>query len=387
MRILHVLEATLGGTARHIIDLCQGLLDRGHEVHLLYSARRASQAFLEELAGLRSAAGFHAAEIPMRREISWEDWRHGRAIRAYVCSRGPFDVIHAHSTKAGFLTRLAVGDRGVVRIYTPHGWMTQDPRMPAWKRLAVSALEASLARRSDAIIAVSEKERRCGLRTGIPAHKLAVVPNGLRPQPLPDRQTARRELGVAPDTVMIASIGLLVPNKEPLRLLEAFAQLRRSARANVALYIAGWGPLEAELRARLHQLGLGGAVRLLGPAPGHRLLAAADVLAHASRYEGFGYVFLEALAAGVPVVTTDVGGAREAVIPGLTGFLCDPWDPAAFAGRLRQLAEDPGLRAHMGAAARRHFAHFRLDRMIEATLQVYGQLAATPQTAFVPRTL
>jgi glycosyltransferase involved in cell wall biosynthesis len=139
------------------------------------------------------------------------------------------------------------------------------------------------------------------------------------------------------------------------------------------LDLVGTGPDEETVRRRADQLGLSGRIRFLGMREDvPELVAASQVYLLISHWEGFPRSILEALRAGLPVVATDVGGVREAVLDGVTGFLAPENDDALLATRLRTLLSEPALRARMGAASRSHYeAHFTFDRLVEEALAVY----------------
>jgi len=315
----------------------------------------------------------------MRREPGLHDLPAYWKIARYVRQQEPFDIFHAHSTKAGFLLRL-VPRNGAKVVYTPHGLMTLNPKLRGFRRAAICLLESLLARVSNAVIAVSLTERRCAIATGIPAKSLIVIPNGLNPAHIPaieQRDAVRANLKLASDAVCIATVGLLVPNKEHSRLLDAFALVASRSTKPVTLLVIGWGLLEMELRARAAALGISNSVRFLGQVRAIEYLPAVDILAHPSRYEGFAYVFLEALSAGIPVVTTRVGGADELVEPGLTGHICDPWNAEQFASDLLHFVENAQVRKSAAPAARARAAQSSSVAMVAATAGVYRSLRQT----------
>jgi len=377
MRILLVLEATLGGTGRYILDLAGGLLDRGHEVHLVYSGLRADYGFHSGLEVLESEPAFHSRSMPMTREVSFSDIACLRRLSSYVRVHGPFDMIHAHSTKAGFLARLVPNRGGARMLYSPHGLMTLNPHLSGLRRSAVAALEATLAHFCDSVVTVSLSEFRCAVKTGIRPEKLIGIPNGLNSAHAPRaerRDLIRTALGLTGDTICIGSVGLLVPNKEPGRLLDAFARLKQQTARPTKLAIVGSGSLEHHLRRQAAQLGLTREILFLGQVNGPDFIPAFDILAHASRYEAFGYVLLEALLAGIPVVTTRVGAAEELITSGVNGYICDPWSVETFASALGLLAENKALRRSMASAARDRAAWFSADRMVDGTVDLYNRI-------------
>ena len=379
MKILLILEATLGGTSRHILDLASGLLERGTEVHLIYSTRRADQGFRGGLLALaNSFEHFRCKELPMTRAVTLSDFACYLNLTRYIGEEGPFDIIHAHSTKAGFLARLLVNTQSARMIYTSHGLMTMNPELTGFRRRAVCTLESALARRTDTVIAVSEDERRCAVATGIVPTKLIVIANGIQfvsaSVQSKQRKAIRSSIGLDSDAVLIGCVGRFARQKRPDRMLEAYALLRQRTPRTSRLLMVGWGALEEHLRRQVARLNLEDHVLFLGQADAANYMPAFDVLAHTARFEAFAYVFVEALAAGVPVVTTRVGAADELISDGITGYVCDPWNPEIFADYLQLLVDDPERRRAMSGAARQRAAHYSVDRMVDSTVELYRQV-------------
>jgi glycosyltransferase involved in cell wall biosynthesis len=374
MKILLVVEAALGGSGRHVLDLAEGLLAHGNEVHLVYSPLRADRAFTAGAAELRaSTPGFHTHSIPIKRELGFSDVRCFLSLSLYVHRNGPFEIIHAHSTKAGFLARLLINRGGARVIYTPHGLMTLDPALRGLRRRAVCFLESTLSWLCSSVIAVSAGERRCALATGIPAKKLITIPNGVDAPPV-NREALRAEFGILPETICIGWVGRLTEYKAPGRILEAFALMKQCTATPVRLFLTGWGPLEDLVRKQADQLNIADHVTFAGEVDGPSHIAAMDVLAHTSTFEAFAYVFLEAISSGVPVVTTRVGGADDLVEEGVTGYICDPWNPDVFANLLQRTVEDRELRSSMAAPARLRAARFTVNAMVNSTVEVYHRV-------------
>jgi len=390
MKVLLIIEAALGGSGRHVLDLAEGLMAKGETVHLVYSPLRADYRFTTGLASLRRARSeFRFHPIPITRELDISDFRSYLQLTGYVRRHGPFDIIHSHSTKAGFLARLLLRRRGTRSVYTPHALMTLDPALTGVRRRAVCLLESTLARLSDAVVAVSANEHRCAVETGIEADKLVVIPNGLdqvHDTPRTQRcQEIRNSLGFSPNTICIGWICRLVAYKEPGRVLESFAILKQHTAHPVRLVMIGWGPLEAAVRRRATELRISKDVLFLGQVDGAAHAPAFDILAHSSRFEAFGYVFLEALSSGVPIVTTRVGGADELISDGVTGYICDPWDAEAFAGYLQRLVENPRLRSTMALAARERAAQFGVARMVDSIQELYRRVCNVPTSTQIDR--
>jgi glycosyltransferase involved in cell wall biosynthesis len=383
VKILLVLEAALGGAGRHVLDLAEGLLARGHEVHLVWSTLRADRSFLSRLENLNAATPrLHSHPLAIDRAVGVSDISSYLALSRYVYQYGPFDVIHAHSTKAGFLARLLLNRRNAATIYTPHGLMTLDPNLTGFRRRAVCTLESTLARWSDAVIAVSSNEFRCATETGIDPTKVAVIPNGIGAVDTTfytrQRTQIRASLGLSPDTLCIGFVGRFFWYKKPARLIEAFALLKQRTTNPSCLVMAGRGPLDTELHRQAVDLGVEKDVLFLGEVDGPSYVPALDVLVNSSLFEGMSYAFLEALSSGVPIVTTRVGGTDELISNGVTGYVCDPWEPSAFAECLKLLVDDPPRRSVMSAAARERAAEYSVRNMVDSVAGLYRQLSAQP---------
>ena len=275
------------------------------------------------------------------------------------------DLVHANSSKAGVLGRVAaVLMRVPVRVFTVHGW--------AFK--AYTGLAALLYRWADramspltsATICVSETERAAGLaaRTCRDAGTV-VIPNAV-------------DVGATPraalegDPPRIVTVGRLAAPKDALTLVRALAAL---GPLPFRALLVGDGPDRTAVEAEIRSLGLGDRVEPAGSrADVPALLAGADVFVLSSRSEGAPFSILEAMAAGLPVVATDVGGVRELVADGETGLLVPAEDPARLAEALRSLLADPALRRRLGAAGHaRARERFDLRALRDAHLELYAR--------------
>jgi len=287
------------------------------------------------------------------------------------------DVVHVSSSKAGILGRLAAWALRVpVRVFTVHGWAFAAAEGRAslvyrWADRLVSPL-------TSATICVSELERASGLAARTcDAGRTVVIPNAVdvRGALRASRQRSRP---------LLLAVGRLRPPKDFATLVRALALLPADA---FELAIVGDGPQREELAALIAQLGLEDRVRLEGERRDvPTLLAEADAFVLSSRSEGLPVSVLEAMAAGLPVVATAVGGVGEAVVDGETGLLVRPADPEALAAALATIVADPALRRRLGAAGRaRAEARFDLEGWRSAHVALYlRELERAGRVGLVP---
>ncbi|GAW40328.1 Putative glycosyltransferase EpsF [Brevundimonas sp. SH203] len=335
MRILQVIEPSGGGSGRQVVDLTQALIDAGHQVALAYSPLRAEPRFEAEVAALPLTA---LERLPLRRAVGPWDIPALRALNRLIARRGPFEILHGHSAKAGALIRLARAP-GAAKIYTPHALPMMDAG--GLSRVAAGVAECVLAHATtDAVIAVSTEEAAVARRWGLPRDRLHVAPNGLAAPPQPDRAAARRLMGVSDDTVVVGFVGRLCRQKDPLRFARAVRMARRAAPRLVGVMIG-----QGDLAAATANEG-GDAVRLLGAADARGLMAGFDLFALTSRYEADAYALIEAAALGLPIVATEVGGTSRLIASGARIDRLPTDAPAEDIAQsiLSALSRPPGLR-------------------------------------------
>jgi glycosyltransferase involved in cell wall biosynthesis len=373
LKVLQVVEASFAGVGRHVVDLCAALLARGHEVHLLYSPVRMERRFA---IGIDALVGLRTQRLRLVRAPAPSDLTAALALRRYLYAHGPFDVVHGHSSKGGAVARLAAAGLPVARVYTPHALRTLDPGLSHGERFLYEAVEKLLGRHlTDAVVAVAEEDAREAARLGLQAARIHVVPNGLTLPALPARTTVRARLGLAEQDVCLMWVGRLIAQKDPHRFIRVFTALAGQVPEARAIMI-GTGPLQAEVEASVHALGLAARFQLLRDEEAVLSMPAADIFVSTSRYEGLPYVLLEAQSVGLPVVGFATGGFSTVIEPGATGFILDQADEAGLAMALRRLIGDAELRRAMGGAAARRAQRFRLADMVDQIEALYRRLAA-----------
>jgi glycosyltransferase involved in cell wall biosynthesis len=366
---LKIIELTnVDFSLRHfLLPLMRGIRARGHEVVGVC----ADGPLLAQV----RAEGFRVVGLPLARRVS--PLAHARAFLALVRlfrAERP-DLVHAHMPISGFLARLAARCAGVPRIaYTCHGFWFNNPG-PWPRRAAGFVMEWLAGRLTDIYLTVSQEEAADARRLHISA-RATPVGNGrdpavFRPDPA-TRARIRAALAVPDDRVVVIAVSRLVRHKGYPELAAAMRDLPQAELWVVGERLASDRGLD--MLAVLREAGLGARLRLLGyredvPA----LLAAADIFALPSHFEGLPMSVIEAMLTGLPVVATDISGPREQVVDGKTGLLVPPHQVPPLAVALTRLSSDPALRAAMGAAGReRACALYDEAQVVARTLDLLG---------------
>jgi glycosyltransferase involved in cell wall biosynthesis len=272
------------------------------------------------------------------------------------------DVIHVHLLHAMFAVASLRLTRDAVSVLTHH----HSRYLLQHRRPAAALIERVAARRFDCVVAPSESVRRF-LVDKYGLARVASIPNGWSGSPRSDVPQDD------PPTIVCAAH--FRPVKGHRALLDAFAHVRAGV-PDARLVLLGDGPMRPELVEHTRRLGIADAVELRGTVDVWPWLARAHVFALASEYEGSPVAVMEAMAAGLPVVGTDVPGIRDVVRHGVTGYLASPDDAAGFARHLVEVLSDPALRERMAAAARREAEGLTLEKTTQRYFELYERLMA-----------
>jgi glycosyltransferase involved in cell wall biosynthesis len=381
LAVLHVItRLERGGSSDCTLWQAIGAARRGHHVTLACGPSSAEAPLLERA---RRQPGIDFVTLPTlgRPVRPAADLRACLDILALL-RRRRYDVIHLHTSKAGALGRLAAACLGQRRrvVHQPHGHLFYGyyGRLGDALVLFAERLLAPLAARQLTLTARGAREhlaRGVGRET-----QFRVIPSGVEMRPLRDaargRDAARRRLGYAQGDLVVMSLARLEPIKGAPLTLRAFARAA-AGRPALRLHLAGDGPLLESLRAEAAALGIGARVRLDGRwGSPHDLLPAADLFVLAPRNEGMGRAVVEALALGVPVIATSVGGLPEVLEEGASGVLVPPDDEEALAAALTGLADDAALRHELGRRGSARAVEYGAGRMVHRILNLYREIAA-----------
>jgi glycosyltransferase involved in cell wall biosynthesis len=370
VQVVYVSSLSMGGPVAHLRTLAPAIARAGAEVHVVCGSDDVARVFRE--------TGIRASVAPLRHKTDLPG-----AIRVRRLLAGA-DIVHTHDRRAGLLVRPAARLGGAHAVHTYHGLPEEiavnlgrdaaNPPIPpgasrarlAWLKHGYLRLEGLLAR-FGAVVVPSEAMAQFLTTHGLPSSRVHVIPHGID---VPPRPAATRETGGGGGPLVLGVAANLAYHKGVDVLIEACALARRPVR----LEVLGDG----EWREKFERLAAERRIDALFA--GHvedtrERLAGFDVFVLPSRAENFPIAALEAMAAGLPVVATRVGGIPELVVDGETGVIVEPDDPAALAAAVDALAASVDRRLTLGAAgARRVAAHFTADRMAARMLALYGSL-------------
>ena len=363
LNILHVFRAPVGGLYRHVLDLAREQIVRGHRVGLIADSNTGGARANETLGELAPSLALGITRIPMRRHIGPGD----AFAMAHIMRRiaqADIDVVHGHGAKGGAYARMALNARRAVRAYTPHGGSLLFGHDTLAGKFYL-ATEKVLMLRGDLFLFESAYSAEVFRRKiGTPRGLVRVVHNGV----------SRKEFEpITPrtDATDLVFMGEFRPVKGIDVLIDAVAQLHRGGRV-VTTTLVGDGPERESLRAQIERLGLADIVQFRPAMPARQAQALGRIMVIPSRAESLPYVVLEAAAAGLPLITTKVGG-----IPEIYGTLTDSLVPADDVGALAQAIartlDQPDATAKLARSLQeRVAASFSVDTMVDGVLDAYG---------------
>lgn len=388
LRILEVVGICGGGLGRHVKRLCDDLVADGDRITVAYAPHTVDRAFKEFVD--RATPVIRFVPLRIRREIApVSDLRAFLELRRLIKQEGPFDVIHGHSAKGGVLARAAARWHGGSALYTPHSLIMTSPEVTPSKALLYTVIERILGRwATSAIIAVSEGERRFILDSKlVPAERVALIENGIDAEDFRCGRRPARAIDAASAPLTFGAAMRFTAAKAPGLLTEAFSQMcRELPHPPVRLLLAGDGELFEEVEAQIANAGLEERVTLLGwQADVRELLCQVDIYVLPSLNEGFSYALLEAMAAELPIVSTNVFGAAETVAMVTGNVAVSAGDCAALAQGMKQLAtlEEPQrLRQSLRRIGKRNHEYVALNftrqRSTHRTRDLYRAQSGRP---------
>lgn len=371
MRIFFfITKSEQGGAQTHVAQLTRWLVEHGHEVAVMSPSGGWLELQTHQVGG-RFLPNEHLGNTANLHRLR-------NASRCFLEAVDAFkpDVVACHSTIAGLIGRLSLRAR-IPTIFTAHGWgFTQGA--PLMRRILLPIFERLAGMYAKKIICVSRNDLELAHKLHRTSdEKLALVYNGVETHEGAEIASAverpRNDTGVR--KINILFVGRLAPPKNPFLLVEAFSRLPHELQERAHITIIGDGSDRTRLEALIESLHLTTRIELTGTLPREqvleRLRSQADIFVLLSRWEGFPYSILEAMAAGVPVIASRVGGIPEALEHG-GGILVD--DLAQLTDALSRLIRDVHIRTSMGLQARHSVeSHFSVESMCEKTFAQYEE--------------
>jgi glycosyltransferase involved in cell wall biosynthesis len=333
LKIMQVLRAPLGGLFRHVNDLTRALSARGHDIGLVVDSLTSDGLTVERLEALKpfTSLGIHA--FPMPRVYGLGDLTTPWRVRQLADRLGA-QVMHGHGAKGGVAARISrLGVRNRVALYTTHGGVL-NYRPGTVESRAYLTVERLLLQVTDAVVFESDFARRTFIeRVGQPPLPSRVIHNGLTIEEF-------EPIAHGSDAADFVFIGEFRGAKGIDILMRALVPVTRPDGRPATLVAAGDGPLMADIKELIQTLGLGERVRLLGVVPARQALALGRCMVVPSLAESLPYVVLEGASAGLPVISTNVGGIAELFGP-LTDRLIAPRDEAALTRAMSEFVNAP----------------------------------------------
>lgn len=374
-KVLHVIRPAAGGMKNHLLTL---IAKANRDLFELTVACPPG-----DIARDVASLGIDVIPIPLRGELSPGTDITSIRILASALKERNITILHAHSSKAGLVGRLAAALAGTpVIIMTAHNSIFYED-WPNWKKNTFAMAERLLAGRTDLILTVSNALRDELLaREGLKSNKVVTVYNGIEPEHFTikgERLAILKSLGLPPLGKVVGTIARLAPQKGIKYFLQAAAILAKRCQAN--FLVVGDGPLRKELEEEAAALGLQRRVVFTGERRDiPNILPVFDVFVLPSLTEGFPLTILEAMAAARPTVATSVGGIPEAIINNYTGILVPPRDPVELARSITILLKDYDKARRYGEAAHKELMQrFTTDKMVQQTELLYRRVLTEKQ--------
>jgi glycosyltransferase involved in cell wall biosynthesis len=353
-----------GGAERFLVELAKRVPRDRFDAKVVCLARKGPWAREAESAGIEV--------LSLDKKTGFDLGIVGRLRRLFRAERP--DIVNTHLWTADVWARLAAILEKVPRI------VVTEQNVDVWKKAHHRLIDRLLFRRTDKVVCVSDQVKAFYRdHLGVPEAKLEVIPNAISvtpPAPPEGSRPLRDEIGASAEDFVLLCAARLHPQKAHVVLFEAARRLLAEGAPPFRVALAGEGSLRPELEQRARALGLGDRVHFLGFRNDVRaLLPQADAFVLPSLYEGLPLSALEAMAAGLPVVVTRVGGNPGIVDDGVNGLMVEPGDPKALAAALGRVLRDRALGRALGEEGRRRVAERHdIERVAARTYSLFDEL-------------
>jgi len=386
IKVIHIItRMDRGGSAQNTLLTCHELSEKyelilAHGLSLESNMTDREKHSVDKRIEKAKERGVRVIPIPslVRRIDPVQDLRTFFSLWKLMVHEKPV-IVHTHTYKAGILGCWAAKIAGVpIIVHTSHGHVFFGHFSPLVSRLFLM-IEKLTAYTIDRMVALSEGERNDYIAFSISKpDKIVKIHSGVEIDRFLEAQVnieeKKKSLGLNPESLVVGTVGWLLPVKGPMYLLKAMVILWRS-HPKIRLVFIGKGELENELKAEAFRIGISDRITFLGwreDIP--EVMQILDIFVLASLNEGMGRVLVEAMSLGKPIVASDVGGIPDLVIHGKNGFLVPPKNPERLAKYIKILIEDKDKREKMGQAGKEMASHFSKEKMVKRIAELYEEL-------------
>ena len=376
MKIVQIITQmdTIGGAQIHVRDLSVGLANSGHKVYLVAGGTKNIHSVVEE----NNVDVIYSQSLIRKLNIR-SDIKAIIEIRKILIEIQP-DLVATHSSKAGIVGRIAGWTLRIPTVFTAHGWSFTDG-VPAQRKRIYKIFEKIIGRISDGVITVSEYDRELAIKHKVlPKNKVHTIHNGVHDLPV------NKKLFFSEEPPTIIMVARFAAPKRQLQLLTALNQLRH---IQWEMSFAGDGPLLQEAEEFVERENLSDRVDFLGNRDDiTELLHKSSIFVLLSDWEGLPLSILEAMRCGLPILASDVGGVKEAIIQSENGYLIPKNDFNELLNKLNfMLTSPPAVRLKMGDRSRKLYEeNFTYEKMYKETLAYYTKIAQTKLEAGIQKT-
>jgi glycosyltransferase involved in cell wall biosynthesis len=372
MRILIIHQPGNAGVARHVLDLVTGLNQSEIDVSVIYSESQIGSYYRKRMESLRTS-GVIFKNIPMRREVGFNDLLCFIKIVIYIFRNGPFDIIHSHSSKAGALTRLLPFK--FKQVYSPHAYITMNDSLGKLSLYFYKCLEKILSLRCHTIV-TSRKELSEALNLGICQKRVKLLYHGSEcassiEEKISNRNFYRKKWRISENQIVLGSIARYDLQKDHAFAVKFINHLDQFSSSIYKLVLVGDGPEKKKITDLVSKYGIEDRILFEAPADYTKIMPAFDFYFMHSKYEGFPYVLLDAMFYGLPILSRNVGGS-EIVNDGVNGIFLDQLTPEESSVKFIEKSISPQKIRHLSNASVKTSICFEINKMIENYISFYN---------------
>lgn len=371
IKVMHITQAVIGGTLEYIRLFFTNIDKNKFDVELVCPAYGPMKHEIEVL-------GFKVHVIDMKREINlMEDFKAYLNLKALVIKVKP-DIIHIHSSKAGVIARLVAYKCRVPCVYNPHGW-SFSMNVSERKKKFYAFIERYCAKYCNYIINISDSEQKLALKYNICSDdKMKVIYNGIdieKYNTVYDRKKVLDELDIPSNSFIIGMVGRITKQKSPETFIRIASTLKQKIE-NVYFVLVGDGELRNDIAKLTRVLGVNDRVRITGWTNSvGKYISVFNVGVLTSKWEGFGLVITEYMAAKKPVVASNVGGIANIIRNSCNGFLVDPDDIEKFSERILEIYNSDKLKNKITENAYKDVCDkFDIKRVVKQHEEIYTNM-------------